>query len=118
VEVDVRADARVGVGKGSSLGTFLRELSVEDRSRRPALEGRGDELVEALEPCLKRGAGVDGFAGDVRDGEANGDRNSCPSRLSFLRACTAGDSAPRVRAAGFTEGTGGGNACGSDRALF
>ena len=76
----------MGVGNGSSLGTFRKELSVDDRSRSPTFEARGDELVEALEPCLKRGPGVFDFAGELRDGDANGDRNSCPSRLSFRRA--------------------------------
>lgn len=99
----------MGVGKGSSLGTFRNELSVDDRPRRPTLEARGDELVEALEPCLKRGTGALDFAGEVRDGEASGDRNSCPSRLSFRRACTAGDSAPKVRRVVLRGGTGGAN---------
>jgi hypothetical protein len=107
VDVDVRADAKVGVGSGSSLGTFLKEFKVDDRPRRPTLECRGDELLEAVEPCLNSGVGVGGFEGELRDGEARGDRNSCDSRFSFRKACTAGDSAPRVRAAVLIGGMGG-----------
>ena len=80
VEVDVRVDGSVGVGKGSSLGIFRRELKVDDLSRKPSLERVGEDLVEAVDPCLK--SGTPGIAKEVEDlaralwdGEGSGEPN-------------------------------------------
>lgn len=107
----------MGVGSASSLGTFRKELSVDDLPRRPSLEFRGEELVEALEPCRKSGTGEGDFAGEARAGDAKGERNSCPSGLSVdsnRKDCTAGDSATRFLAELFTD-AGGANDRAPDR---
>jgi hypothetical protein len=48
--VEVRVDGNVGVGRGSSLGIFLKELRVDDLPRMPSLERVGEDLLEALDP--------------------------------------------------------------------
>jgi len=61
----VRVEAIVEVGKGSSLGIFLKELSVEDLSRKPSLDLAGEDRPEAFEPC--RMGGVAGAAMVMED---------------------------------------------------
>lgn len=110
VEVDVRAEVKVGVGRGSSLGTLRSELSVDDLPRKPTREARGEELVEALEPCRNSGTGE----GEVRTGDAIGVRYSCASWLSVgcnRKACPG--SAGITRRLPLRDVAGGSVACGS-----
>jgi hypothetical protein len=75
----------VGVGNGSSLGTFRKErkeLKVDDLPRMPSLEGLGEELVEALESCRNIGTPVESFVEEGRTGEGRGVANSCASTSS------------------------------------
>lgn len=77
VDVDVRVDGRVGVGKGSSLGILRKELNVDDLPRIPSLARVGEDVVDALDPCRRIGIpGVaDVFAKRLCDGEGKGEAN-------------------------------------------
>src|SRR4051794_30624859 len=55
VEVEVRVEGSVGVGKESSVGMFLKERKVDDLPLGPSLARLGDDFVDAAEPCRNRG---------------------------------------------------------------
>ncbi len=107
VDVEVRAEGNVGVGKGSSLGTFRKELSVEDLPRMPSLARVGEDLEdEAVEDCrnsCEPGAAIvdELFAitlceGDGR-GEASPPLTATSSAEGDRRDFTAADSVPGIR---------------------
>ena len=78
VDVDVLVDGRVGVGNGSSLGMFRKELNVEDLPRIPSLDRVGEDLVDALDPCRRigiLGPGDAVFAKMLCDGDGKGEAN-------------------------------------------
>jgi hypothetical protein len=73
----------VGVGNASSVGTFLSELSVEDRPRLPGLLD-GDDRFDAVDPSLTSGdPGAAKFIEDMAraelDGDGSGDGKPLPS---------------------------------------
>lgn len=100
MEEDVRVDGSVGVGNGSSVGKFRKELRVEDRPRRPPLVRDGEDWVEVVEPLRKSwvpGPASMDLGTAVRDGEGNGDAKPVTSSTDGeLSACTADDSASNV----------------------
>jgi hypothetical protein len=106
VEVEVRVDGSVGVGKGSSLGIFRKELNVDDLPRIPSLARVGDDLEdEAVDPCLNScepgGANDDElFAITLCDGEGRGEASPPGAATSSAegdrRAFTAADSVPAI----------------------
>jgi hypothetical protein len=106
--VEVRVDGNVGVGRGSSLGIFLKELRVDDLPRMPSLERVGEDLLEALDPCRKRG--TPGTPEELNrffarallcDGDGRGEASASWIAISSVeaerRAFTAGDSVPGIR---------------------
>lgn len=99
VDVEVRVEGSVGVGRLSSLGMFLRELSVEDLPRIPSRDFVGEECVDALESW--RISGDPGMANDIEDiaralcdGDGRGEENPEPSSavIGIRSALTAGES--------------------------
>jgi hypothetical protein len=107
VDVEVRVDGSVGVGKGSSLGIFRKELKVDDRPRIPSLARVGEDLEdEAVDPCRNScapGAAIaDGlFAITLCDGDGRGEASppltATSSAEGDCRAFTAADSVPSPR---------------------
>lgn len=103
VDVEVRVEAIVVVGRLSSLGMLRRELSVEDRPRSPSLLD-GDDLLEAVEGC--RASGAPGTAANDREvrrsapceGDGRGvllpSTDSGGGGIRRRRAATAGESTP------------------------
>jgi hypothetical protein len=79
VEVEVRVDASVGVGNGSSLSTpeSLKELRVDERPRTPSIARVGEDRFDAADPCLINGGppNVDEDWAAFGDGDGNGDAN-------------------------------------------
>ena len=104
----------MGVGNGSSLGTFRKELRVDDLPRIPSRVRVGDDDVEAPDPCRKRGTpGPVKSDGDLAkrlwDGEGSGDANPwvATSSADVVRsAFTAEDSVPGVTADAPIDGRG------------
>jgi hypothetical protein len=103
-------DGSVGVGRGSSLGIFFKELRVDDLPRMPSLERVGEDLLEALDPCRKRGTpGIPWAANAIADfaraplcdGDGRGEAIPPWITISSVererRAFTAGDSLPGIR---------------------
>jgi hypothetical protein len=102
----VRVDGKVGVGKGSALGTFRNELNVEDLPRIPSLARVGEDLLDAVEPC--RNSGAPGIAKAVEDraralceGDGNEDWDPWGNRPTLSTegersAVTGGDSGGRT----------------------
>lgn len=103
----MRAEGNVGVGKGSSLGTFRKELSVEDLPRMPSLARVGEDLEdEAVEDCrssCEPGAAIvdELFAITLCEGDGRGEASlpltATSSAEGDRRDFTAADSVPRIR---------------------
>jgi len=116
VEVDVLVDCKGGVGSGSSLARFRREFRVDDLPRSPSLARVGDDAVDALEPCRRRGIpGPARAALDLTraDGDGKGVAKPWPPTSSIddeRKALTAEDSDPKALTELLTEGRGAGSA--------
>lgn len=87
---------------------------MDDLPRIPSRARVGEDLVEALDPCRKRGTlGAtkvdDDLARTICDGEGRGEANPWVATSSAEEECkafTAGDSVPGVRADKLTDGRG------------
>jgi hypothetical protein len=117
----VRVEGRVGVGKASSLGAFLKELKVDDRPRMPNLARVGDDLVDALEPWRNSGAAgppnpkeLVVCACEAREGDGEGEAKPPSAPMSSTDGersdLTAGDSVPGILVE-LAEARGGTRAC-------
>lgn len=110
--MDVLVDGNGGVGNGSSFAKFRNEFIVDDLPRSPSLARVGDDAVDALEPCRKRGTpGPARPALDLTraEGEGNGVAKPWPPTSSVdaeRKALTADDSDPKARTELLTDGRG------------